>query len=415
VPVAFVVWGYGEAMPSRTRVYSLPRWRVTRWLADCGPGVPEDIRVELIGNLFGNLPVFAGGVINTVAVALVITVRQPIPPFFIWLAFEVAVCAVRLVVFLIARRAALRRTETPTDIYLLLAVAWSASVGYGVVVSMASGDWVGATLACVSASAMVGGICFRNFSAPRLAAVMIVISLGPTIPGALLGGERLLYLVMLQVPLYLTAAAFTLNRMLVATMRAERENSRRAKHDALTGLLNREGLIEAIEAELATAAADGKPRALLFLDLDNFKTANDTFGHAVGDRLLKTVADRLEIELAPGDVAARIGGDEFVVLAVAASHERAIETGERLISAIASTYSLGEGISAAVGASVGIAMTPEHGSDAEGLLAAADAALYEAKSGGRSRCCMASTASSLAALRRLQVGIGVRARDSVAA
>jgi diguanylate cyclase (GGDEF)-like protein len=227
-----------------------------------------------------------------------------------------------------------------------------------------------------------------------------------------------MYLVMLQVPLYLgamTAAAFTLNRMLVATMRAERENSRRAKHDALTGLLNREGLIEAIEAELATAAADGKPRALLFLDLDNFKTANDTFGHAVGDRLLKTVADRLEIELAPGDVAARIGGDEFVILAVAATHERAIETGERLISAIASTYSLGEGISAAVGASVGIAMTPEHGSDAEGLLAAADAALYEAKSGGRSRCCMASTASSLAALRRLQVGIGVRARDSVAA
>jgi hypothetical protein len=70
------------------RVYSLPRWRVTRGLADCGPGVPEDIRVELIGNLFGNLPVFAGGVINTVAVALVITVRQPIPPFFIWLAFE---------------------------------------------------------------------------------------------------------------------------------------------------------------------------------------------------------------------------------------------------------------------------------------------------------------------------------------
>src|SRR5262249_11751925 len=145
-----------------------------------------------------------------------------------------------------------------------------------------------ATLACVSAAAMVGGICFRNFSAPRLAAVMIVMSLGPTIPGALLGGERLLYLVMLKIPLYvvaITAAAFTLNRMLVATTGAERENSRRAKHDALTGLLNREGLIQVIDAELVAAAADGKPRALLFLDLDNLKTANDTFGHAVGDRL----------------------------------------------------------------------------------------------------------------------------------
>ena len=405
-------------MQSRTRVYSLPRWRLTRWLADCGPGVPDDIRVELIGNLFGNLPIFAGGVINTVAVALVIAARKPTAPFIGWLAFEIAVCAVRLVVLLIARRAALERAETPTDIYLLLAIAWSASVGYGVILSMASGDWVMATLACVSASAMVGGICFRNFSAPRLAAVMIFISLGPTVPGALLGGERLLYLVLLQAPLYLgamTAAAFALNRMLVATMRAERENSRRAKHDALTGLLNREGLIEAIDASLVAAAVDSKPRALLFLDLDNFKTANDTFGHAVGDRLLKTVADRLKGELATGDIAARIGGDEFVVLGVAATEELAIERGERLISAIASTYLLGEGISAAVGASIGIAMTPEHGSNAGCLLAAADAALYEAKSGGRSRCCVASPASSLAALRRLQVGLGACAADSVAA
>ena len=80
--------------------------------------------------------------------------------------------------------------------------------------------------------------------------------------------------------------------------------------------------------------------------------------------------------------------------------------GERLISAIASTYPLGEGISAAVGASIGVAVTPEHGSHDEGLLAAADAALYDAKSGGRSRCCLASAAFSLAALHRLQVGIG---------
>ena len=97
---------------------------------------------------------------------------------------------------------------------------------------------------------MVGDICFRNFSAPRFAAAMILVSLGSSVPGALLSGQALLYVVLLQAPLYFTAmtsAAFRLNRMLVATMRAERENSRRAKHDALTGLLNREGLIEAIE------------------------------------------------------------------------------------------------------------------------------------------------------------------------
>jgi diguanylate cyclase (GGDEF)-like protein len=408
----------GESMQSETRVYSLPRWRVTRWLTDCGPGVPEDIRTELIGNLFGNLPIFFGGVINTIAVALAIVVRKPTAPFIVWLVLEIAICCTRLIVLLVARRAALRRIETPTDLYVVLALAWSASVGYGAIVSLASGDFVVATLACLSSAAMVGGICFRNFSAPRLAAAMIAISLGSSVPGALLSGEPLLYVVLLQAPLYLgamTAAAFTLNRLLVATMRAERDNRRRAKHDALTGLLNRDGLIEAVDCGLTAAPLDGTPRALLFLDLDNFKTVNDTFGHAVGDRLLRAVADRLKSELAAGDVAARLGGDEFVVLVVAQNSEHAIERGERLISAIARAYPLGEGISATLGASIGIAMTPQHGGSAEGLLTAADAALYQAKSGGRSRCCLASPASSLAALRRLQVGIAACTTDSAAA
>ena len=225
-------------------------------------------------------------------------------------------------------------------------------------------------------------------------------------------------MVLLQAPLYfgaMTAAAFTLNRLLVATMRAERDNSRRAKHDALTGLLNREGLIEAVDCGLVAAPLDGMPRALLFLDLDNFKTVNDTFGHAVGDRLLRAVADRLKSELAEGDVAARLGGDEFVVLAVAENSEHAIERSERLISALARAYPLGEGISATLGASIGIAMTLQHCGSAEGLLTAADAALYQPKSGGRSRCCLASPAASLAALRRLQVGIAARTTDSAAA
>jgi len=395
-------------MDSRNRIYSQPRWRVTRWLADSGPGVLDDIRVELVGNLFGSLPVFAGGVINTLAVAAAIAARKPTALFLAWLAFEVAVCVARLIVLLLARRAALSHRETPTDIYLLLAIAWSAGVGYGVVVSMASGDWVAATLACLSAAAMVGGICFRNFSAPRLAAAMILTSLGSTIPGAILGGEPLLYLVLLQVPLYLgamTAAAFTLNKMLVATMRAERENNHRAKHDALTGLLNRTGLTEAVDAGLLAASPQATPLALLFLDLDNFKDVNDTFGHAVGDRLLKAVADRLRRALSGADIAARIGGDEFVVLAASHGDETVMAMGQKLIAAIARTYQLGDGISATVGVSVGIAVAPAHGTNPESLLVAADAALYEAKSGGKSQCCLASPQTNLAGPRRLHAGM----------
>jgi diguanylate cyclase len=115
----------------------LPRWRVTRWLADCGPGVPDDIRVELIGNLFGNLPVFVGGVINTVAVAIAIVARKPTAPFIAWLVFEIAVCTARLIVLLVARRAALSRAETPTDI--------SASPGAPASVTASSSAWRAAT------------------------------------------------------------------------------------------------------------------------------------------------------------------------------------------------------------------------------------------------------------------------------
>jgi diguanylate cyclase (GGDEF)-like protein len=396
------------SMTTGNRTYSLPRWRVTRWLADCGPGVPDDIRHELIGNLFGGLPIFAGGVINTLVVAGAIAFRNPSIAFLSWFGLEVVVCSIRLGVLLVARRSASRRRQTPTDLYLLLAVAWSVSVGYGGFVSLTSGDWVAATLACLSSAAMVGGICFRNFSAPRLASVMVLNSMGACMLGALLSGQPLLYVVVLQAPLYvgsMGAAAFTLNKMLVATMRAERENSHRAKHDALTGLSNRHGLIEAAKARLLAAPGQCRPLALLFLDLDNFKTVNDTFGHAFGDRLLQSVAERLKGELATVDVAARIGGDEFVVLIDAPTRGQAIATGERLIAAVARSYVLGEGIVAEVGVSIGIAVAPEHGNDAESLLAVADAALYQAKSGGKGHVCMATPMTNLAALRRLKAGM----------
>lgn len=392
-------------MQGGNRVYSLPRWRLTHWLADAGPGVPEDIRLALIAGLFGSLPVFAGGVINSLIVAAAVAVRVQTAPFIIWFICELVVCLARLVALVVARRAALRGRQTPTDIYLLLSVAWSVCIGYGTFISLISGDWVVATLACLSGAAMVGGICFRNFGAPRLAAVMILTSLGPCLGGALLSGEPLLYVVAIQAPMYLfamAAAAFKLNKMLVATMRSERENDHRARHDALTGLTNRTGLIDAVETKLKANSGDDGAFALLFLDLDGFKTVNDTFGHAAGDRLLKNVAESLHRQLRAGDVAARIGGDEFVVLAEDMTSDRAIALGEQLITAVTRSYTIGDSMTAAIGVSVGIAMAPEHGTCVEDLMAVADAALYEAKSNGKARWCMGSAAANLAALQRLR-------------
>jgi diguanylate cyclase (GGDEF)-like protein len=398
-------------MQGEARIYSLPRWRLTHWLSDAGPGVPQDIRVALIAALFGTLPVFAGGVINTLIVAAAVALRMQTAPFIAWFVCDLAICLARLIVLIVARRAALHGRKTPTDIYLLLSLAWSSCVGYGTFVSMTSGDWVIATLACLSGAAMVGGICFRNFSAPRLAAVMIVTSIGPCVGGAMLSGEPLLYVIVIQAPLYLLAmgaAAFKLNKMMVATMRSERENDHRARHDALTGLTNRTGLFDAVETRLKTAPGHDAALALLFLDLDGFKTVNDTFGHAAGDQLLKNIAESLRCQLHAGDVAARIGGDEFVVLAEGITPERAIALGEQLIAAVARSHTIGDSMVATIGVSVGIAMAPEHGTCVEDLMAVADAALYEAKSNGKARWCMGSAATNLAALQRLREGIADR-------
>jgi len=134
-------------MQSNEGLYSAPRWRLTRWLAEPGLGVPDDIRAALIAQLHGSLPVFAAGAVNTIAVAAVIAVRKPAAPFIAWLVMEIAICLARLVVLVCAHRRARAHRPTPTDLHLLLAVAWSASVGFGAIVSLASGDWVVAMLA----------------------------------------------------------------------------------------------------------------------------------------------------------------------------------------------------------------------------------------------------------------------------
>src|SRR5215469_8281754 len=102
------------------RVYSPPRWRLTRWLLDAGSDVPPDIRLQLISSLFSSLPVFFGGVINTVLVSAVVAMRMPRPQFIAWVVLEVLICTSRLLVLLRARTAASEARETPTDLYVVL-------------------------------------------------------------------------------------------------------------------------------------------------------------------------------------------------------------------------------------------------------------------------------------------------------
>src|SRR4051794_16521289 len=149
-----------------------------------------------------------------------------------------------------------------------------------------------------------------------------------------------------------------------------------AHHDPLTGLPNRRRFIEELEKTVYDSA--GRSCAVLMVDLDRFKEINDSFGHSVGDDLLCLVGPRLGKALQPGDLLARMGGDEFAVLLPDADHARALEVAHRLGAALRDEFVL-DGMPLHIDASIGIALCPDHGRDRSLLLARADTAMYAAK------------------------------------
>ena len=177
-----------------------------------------------------------------------------------------------------------------------------------------------------------------------------------------------------------------LERTLERLRAANEVIERLARTDPLTLLVNRRGLEEAITHERDRAERTGEPLSVVALDLDHFKRVNDTWGHAVGDRLLSAVGEALRAGVRPYDVASRVGGEEFLLVLPATQRERAADVAERLRARVAELVV--EGLPERVTSSAGVA---EHarGETTEALLVRADAALYEAKRLGRNRVVLA--------------------------
>ncbi|WP_341964165.1 EAL domain-containing protein [Pseudomonas sp. RC10] len=156
-----------------------------------------------------------------------------------------------------------------------------------------------------------------------------------------------------------------------------------SQHDSLTGLPNRTRLREFLDGKLKTQPSAERPLVMLSLDLDRFKSVNDLLGHAAGDAVLNEISSRLANRVRHGDLVARIGGDEFVLILTDLKGQDEVEMlCQRLIESIESPIRIGEQ-EVFVGASIGIAMAPTDATEATELLRYADIALYEAKSGGR--------------------------------
>jgi diguanylate cyclase (GGDEF)-like protein len=211
---------------------------------------------------------------------------------------------------------------------------------------------------------------------------------GFALPG-LAAGAGLVVLVLSSVtPIEFEAtglATATLILVVVRTLLSVRELRAQTRHrhhqsvtDHLTSLANRRRLFDALEALYAERPEDRPAFAFLFIDLNGFKRINDSFGHSVGDEVLISVGRRLQNALRPGDLLARVGGDEFAALVIGAGPAEALAVADRIRAGLVDPFTL-DAVQAEISASIGIALAPGDADDAGGLMACADAAMYRAK------------------------------------
>ena len=207
----------------------------------------------------------------------------------------------------------------------------------------------------------------RNDVRFQLSTSGVLLTFAPVVVGTMNQTEVLLPLLLLPIlAIHKTAA-----------LAAERQQQ--ALHDDLTGLPNRVLLQDRVTRLLLDRMHSAHPLAVILLDLDHFKEINDTLGHHVGDVLIREVGTRLQTAVREGDTVARLGGDEFAILVASMSSvDDAVHVAERVVTALREPFTI-EGVRLDIQASIGIAISPEHGKDVETLIQRADVALYTAK------------------------------------
>jgi diguanylate cyclase (GGDEF)-like protein len=273
------------------------------------------------------------------------------------------------------------------------ALAYSGLLGlFGFMTLTRSSDGVVQLLSVTTAIGYAAGIAGRNAGRPRIALAQLCLASLPLSAGLLIGLEPLKLVLAAVIVLFVVAmidiTLQTYGALLKATL-VSHENAALAAHhaaqarrDDLTGIANRTAFREQFEERLRMLPSGGSKLALYWLDLDRFKEINDTFGHLAGNALLAGVAGRLRAHFDSESVVARLGGDEFAILCPVGDRQEAATIGAAILALVRRPIAH-DGHSLRSSVSIGVAIAPENGREADTLLKNADLALYRAKESGR--------------------------------
>ncbi len=381
--------------------------------------VDAEVERRLMRSLHRKPAALAVGALTNLSAtaALVYLAQSTVLTFLFVVLFSIAVILAAL------NRILRRSRESSTTPYIdgayhVMALAYSAVLGVVAAVTLLSD--LAATLKIVmTANALCFGvgICARNAGRPSLAiGELALVSLPIAVVSVASGDPAMVVLacniVMLGVAMVLvTLDVNAVLRRSIGQTRDSEINADKmrvlARTDAVTALMNRAGLNQNLVDRMAQLE-DGENLALFWIDLDRFKEVNDLFGHPVGDRVLQLTAERL-CDAAPAHASvARFGGDEFIVLCHIEDKAEAVRLSSELHALLMQPMQV-QGERLEVGASIGIAVMPDDGQDADTLMQNADLALYEAKSNGRKRSCFYVEAMSRDLVYRREIEAELRA------
>jgi diguanylate cyclase (GGDEF)-like protein len=350
--------------------------------------ISDAVYLEVIGNLYGTtVPILIAGCCQAIVGA--ISVSETGDRFSAALTIVGVVVAVVRLFSVLAFRSETRRKPLrdraeaivwerryavgsfTTALIIGLFAARSLFVGDAICLVMAVGIAFGFSAGIVARLSLRPVVALLDFAAVGLPAVVATFMKAWDTPHIALG---FMFLVFIAAGVEMVRLSYdnTLNQMSL-----KRKFEQLARIDPMTGLLNRSVLVTDL-AEIVTGHG-GALAAVHAIDLDHFKTANDRFGHPVGDALLRQVAARLSSLAGRSDLVVRMGGDEFIVVQRAPQSRGDAEAmAQRIFETISAPYRVGDH-EIVIGASIGIALSPDHGRTVEALLSRSDAALYRAK------------------------------------